>query len=152
MRIIPPIGYNFSVSLWPVTGNPNAKKDNYFQKVSGIGGSLQVEQITEGGVNDRYYNLPTGVRFDNLVLERGLAAKNSELGQWCYDTLTMSGNKVEIRGLVVQLLDHDAKKEVMAWTFFNCYPVKWRLSDLQAKESVLAIETLEICYSSFGPA
>jgi phage tail-like protein len=74
----------------------------------------------------------------------------SNLGSWCYDSLTMPLSKIETKVVIVTLLDYDSETQIMAWAFYDCYPVKWTISEFKSMESVLAIETLEIAYSYFS--
>lgn len=162
----PPAGFNFSVTFALSTATVtkasiqamssqlvSTSADNGFAKVSGIGMNRQTEEIMEGGTNNRKYRLPTGISYDNLVLERGFAYKDSALGTWCYNALTLPSSKLETRQVVVHLLPNaeDRTTPLMSWAFFDCFPVKWKLSEFNAKESVLAIETLELAYSYFSP-
>jgi phage tail-like protein len=162
----PPAGFNFSVSFALSSATitkasiqamasqlVSTSADNGFAKVSGIGMNRQTEDIMEGGTNNRRYRLPTAITYDNLVLERGFAYRDSGLGAWCYNALTLPSGKLETRQVVVHLLPNaeDRSAPLMSWAFYDCYPLKWKLSDLNAKESVLAIETLELAYSYFSP-
>ena len=47
-------------------------------------------------------------------------------------------------GKIIQL--DTALKDVAKWTFFNGWPAKWELSELDASKSELSIETLEIAH------
>jgi phage tail-like protein len=145
----PPIGFNFTVSFSATNGGSQSQ-DNYFQRVDGISGSREVEEIKEGGVNDRVYKLPKSVSYDNLILERGFAYKGSNLGIWCTNSLTMPTSKIETKVVIVTLLDYDSKTQIMNWAFYDCYPIKWKISEFKSTESVLAIETLELAYSYFS--
>jgi phage tail-like protein len=37
----------------------------------------------------------------------------------------------------------------ISWAFINAYPVKWSVSELNAMENSIAMETLEFAYSYF---
>lgn len=145
----PLIGFNFQVSFaaTPQTAQPGA--DSFFSRVSGIGGRREVELFREGGVNDRVYRLPKGMVYDNLILERGLLARDSELATWCFQNLTMPTSGVEPRAVVVSLLDYDSQTQTMVWAFYDCIPVRWSVSAFRADASILAIETLELSYARF---
>ena len=47
--------------------------------------------------------------------------------------------------IVVSLLNKEGKP-VKSWKFIDVYPVKIQISDLNAKENSLVIETLEMVY------
>ena len=40
----------------------------------------------------------------------------------------------------------------MVWLFVNAYPVKVQVSDLQAMENKIAVETMEFTYQYYQPA
>lgn len=143
----PPIGFNFSVSV--SANGSNTTNDAWFQRVSGIGARRTYTEISEGGLNNTVYHLPSGIRYDNLVLERGLVPKNSDLGTWYAKSLMTQSGPIQPRVVIVTLLDYDSKTPTLTWSFYNAYPVRWVLSDLRSDRSVLAIETIELAYSHF---
>lgn len=144
-RIQPPPSFNFRVTFDSITSL--LSQDAYFQEVTGIGANISYEEVREGGSNDWVYYLPQEITYQNLVLKRGLASFTSDLILWCFTTLGSAGSMVLPRNIVVSLLKPDGMSSYMNWFFFNAYPVNWSVSDFNAKESELAIETIEIKYS-----
>jgi len=143
----PPIGFNFSVSA--SANGSNTSSDAWFQRVSGIGARRSYTEVVEGGLNNTVYHLPAGIRYDNLILERGLVPKNSDLGAWYAKSLMTQTGPIQTRVVIVTLFDYDSKTPTLSWSFYNAYPVRWMLSDFRSDQSVLAIETIELAYSHF---
>lgn len=145
-RIEPPVSFYFKLSVANSSGVSST--DAYFQEVSGIGAEISVEEFREGGSYDTVYSLPGNISFPNLVCKRGLAPWGSDLINWCFDTFSASGNKVVLKNFVVKLLNRDAQStSYMTWNFYDAFPVKWSVSEFNAMESRIAIETLEFKYS-----
>jgi phage tail-like protein len=47
--------------------------------------------------------------------------------------------------VLVTLLDN-TRIPIASWLFMNAYPVKWRVSDLDAMQNSVVIETMELAY------
>lgn len=136
-----PVGFFFEISF--------KGDDIAFQEVSGISEALRVEEITEGGENRFKYRLPTVSKGQNLVLKRALILDGSQLLAWCARTVG-SGlvTSIETHDVSVKLLDAEGNI-LIKWTFFNAYPVKYSILDLEATANGLALETLELAYTYF---
>ncbi|MEO1451626.1 MAG: phage tail protein [Bacteroidota bacterium] len=140
----PPAGYNFGVSLYGMDG-----PDSMWQEISGLEVEHEVEPITEGGINGHVYRLPTRVKFQNLVLKRGLMASGSPMSMWVQSILLNNlADLIVPLDLSVSLYD-DHGSEVMGWTFIRAYPVKWKISDFNAQENKIVTETIEFAYQFF---
>jgi len=141
----PPVSFYFQLTFSGVSGKTEAS----FKEVSGITMEMGIEEIAEGGVNTFKHRVPTTAKFSNLVLKRGLVAKNSALAKWCLDTL---GNgleeTIETKNIIVNLLDENGTP-LKSWSFVNAWPVKWAVSDFNSMNNEIAIETLEFAYSYF---
>jgi phage tail-like protein len=148
-KCVPPAAFYFSVNLEQVgtTIIPAGNSDASFMEVSGIGSKIDTEQYKEGGSFDFIHNLPTGIKYENLVLKRGVARADSPFSSWCKKNITRNNNGKIITGrLVVKLLGPE-NTAMRIWSFLNSYPVKWSVDQLSSKKNELAIETIEICYS-----
>jgi len=142
-RYIPAVGFRFQVDI---AGSSDLTPDGSFQEASGFNVELEVDPIREGGENRFEHKLPNGIKFPNLVLKRGLVTVNSTLGKWCLETLQSDlSQQIKISDLVISLLDHK-KKPLMIWTVYSAYPVKWEVSNLNAMQNEIAIETVEFAY------
>jgi phage tail-like protein len=137
----PLVGMRFGVLFLAAGVLPNPL-DIRFQKVSGLSAEVATESISEGGQNLYLQRLPQGVRYNNLVLERGMvigSPLNIEFN------IAMSLFKFAAANVLVTLLGED-KIPRAAWLFFKAYPVKWSTSDLAAEPS-LVIDTMELAYT-----
>ena len=137
----PIVGMRFSVLFMAAGVVPNPL-DIRFHKVSGLSAEVATEPITEGGQNLYVQRLPQGIRYNNLVLERGMvigSPLNIEFN------VAMSLFKFATSNVLVTLLGED-RMPLAAWLFFKAYPVKWSTSDLAAEPS-LVIDTMELAYT-----
>lgn len=136
-----PVAFHFKVEFG--IGSPDA--DNRFQEVAGLNAEVATEEFREGGLNEYAHRLPTGVKYGNLVLKRGLLS-DSQVGKWCRDAV--ENFSFEPRDLAVMLLN-EQHEPLATWHFLRAYPVKWSLSEFKAQENALAIESLELAYGRF---
>ncbi|MEX6686840.1 phage tail protein [Danxiaibacter flavus] len=136
-----PVSFRFNVKIQDAGG----EYEGSFQDVSGLNVSIEMETINEGGVNDYSYKIPKRVKYDNLVLKRGLL-KSSSLVTWINDAVR--NFKFSTRKIDVLLLDEEMNP-LVTWSFFDAYPVSVKVSDLKAKENELVFESLEFAYSYF---
>ena len=140
----PPVGFYFQVSFFIGGIVPNPL-DIRFQKVSGITATVETEPITEGGENLFTHRLPKGVKYDNLVLERGMVI-GSPLNIEFNTVMTLF--KFAPSNVLVSLLDKQSLP-ISNWLFLKAYPVKWSVSDLDANSNAVVIDTMELAYTRF---
>lgn len=143
----PPAGYNFLVNFLIGGVFPNPL-DIRFQKVSGISSRIETTEIHEGGENIYMQQLPTRVSYDNLVLERGLVVAsplNTEFNI-AMSTMSFLPSNV-IVSLIGNVRGFENAGPVASWVLHNAYPVAWSISDLDATENEVAIETMELAYT-----
>ena len=136
-----PVVFHFKVEFGP----SSADADNRFQEVAGLSAEVTTEEYGEGGLNEYAHRMPTGIKYGNLVLKRGLVS-DSEVGSWCRKAV--QDFSFEPRDVTVTLLNEN-HEPLASWQFLRAYPVKWSLSDFKAQENALAIESLELAYSRF---
>jgi len=81
-----------------------------------------------------------------MQLKRGLVTVKSTLGKWCLDTFESDlSQPIKISDLVIFLNDHQ-DEALMDWTVYGAYPVKWDVSNLNAMQNEIVIETVEFAY------
>lgn len=138
----PPVGFHFRVefSLPDVTDN-----DNRFRDVSGLSYQVDTEELREGGENRFIHQLPTRVDFQSLTLKRGMIT-DSIVIEWVRNTLE-NFEFVPI-DVMVSLLGSD-HQPIRSWQIKNAWPKKWTISDFNAQENNIVIETLELEYNNF---
>lgn len=142
----PPVGFYFKVE---VEGMPDS--DSEFQELSGLSMSLEMQSVKEAGENRFTHQLPLAARAEPLILKRGLLI-SSPLIEWCRKAIEEFS--FSPRNLLVTLLDaegggHGRPKPLMAWYLVHAYPTKWEITGLNAMNSEVAVETIQITYNYF---
>ncbi|MCB0534726.1 MAG: phage tail protein [Lewinellaceae bacterium] len=147
MDIINPTpGFHFVVSfINPLLATPI---DMAFQSVTGLEVSINTETLAEGGENRFTHSLPGRQSYANLVLKRGMRPMPSPLTNWCLDALI--NFNIQPADLLVNLLGPE-HVPLRTWNVIGAYPVKWSVSEFNAEQNQLAIETLELKYRYFKP-
>ncbi len=137
----PPVSFHFKVEFINV-GNDN---DVRFQSVSGLSLEQEVEAIKEGGQNLFEHKIPGRSKFSDLTLKRGLLL-DSDLIQWIKNALY--DREYEPANMNIHLLNEE-HEPLMTWKVFKAWPKKWNVSDLNASENAVMVETMEIAYNYF---
>lgn len=133
-RVDPYITCYFSVEI-------DGIQEAVFRECSGLESEIEVLSYEEGGVNDHPHKLPGRAKFTNVTLKRGVT-DSKDLWEWF-----SGGIQGQIKRKTVHIILCDAKgEEVKRWTFDGAYPIKWTGPSLNANETVLAIETLELAH------
>lgn len=158
-RTYPPVSFFFEVIFQGQSPDGTALDkelvETRFQSVTGLSVDLQTEALKEGGENRFEHILPVRTKYSALVLKRGIV-KDSKLIQWCNDALL--NFNIQPMDVLVHLLNVDRPDPnqppgdvtpLMSWKVINAWPKKWSLSDFNAEQSAIAIETLELNYSYF---
>ena len=138
----PPVGFHFKVEFQDLD---KEDVDVRFQSVSGLTIDLQTESFKEGGEHRFEHVLPLRTKYNNIVLKRGLTV-NSKLVDWCNDafqTLTIYPKNV-----LIYLLN-EKHEPLMTWNVNHAWPKKWSISDFNAEDNSVVIETLELQYQYF---
>ncbi|MDI1257352.1 MAG: phage tail protein [Flavobacterium sp.] len=141
--LYPPTSFSFLVNGVSVTEGI----DSRFQSVSGLSSEIPTEEYSEGGENRFNHFLPGRTKYPNLVLKRGLLV-SSGLITWCRNA--MENFEFEPRDLIITLAGGlESTAPLMVWNVVGAIPVKWEVSEFNAEESKLAIETVELKYRYF---
>ncbi|MCA9635940.1 MAG: phage tail protein [Myxococcales bacterium] len=138
----PALGFRFAVVFFAGGVVPNPI-DIRFQRVSGIGATVDTMTIAEGGQNLYSHRVPTRVGYGNLVLERGLVVASPLNVEF---NAAMSLFKFAPSNVIVTLLS-EHRAPLAAWLFLKAYPVRWATADLDASTESLVIDTLELAYT-----
>ena len=103
---------------------------------------METTEVREGGENLFSIRLPTRMTYGNLVLKRGMvigSPLNIEFN------VAMSSLSF-IPGSVIVILLSAQDLPVASWVFQDSYPLKWSVSDLDATQSAVVIDTMELAY------
>ncbi len=139
----PPVSFYFSVTITGIS----TSSDSAFMEVSGLDAELSTFEIKEGGENRFTHRLPDRVKYSNLILKRGLMLAASDLAVWCKETLESDFSKPIVTHSINLLLLDPKGSPSMVWNFVNAWPIKWSVSNFDAKANEIAIETLEFSYA-----
>ncbi len=112
-----------------------------FSECSGLQLETEVQDYTEGGLNTHVHKFPTRTKQTNLTLKRGLVDR--ELWDWYWD---LTQGQVRFRNGSVIVRDPSGEQVMMEWQFRQAFPCKWQGPELNATQSNVAVETLELCH------
>ncbi|MFO1433881.1 MAG: phage tail protein [Candidatus Competibacteraceae bacterium] len=138
----PPVGFHFKVEVLGLPANAN---DVRFTEVSGLAVELGTEEVAEGGENRFLQKFPTRTKYPELVLKRGLLL-NSAVFDWIRECI--EDWKIQPKKIDIKLLNED-HQPLLTWHVVNAYPTKWAVSDLNASNNAVAIESLQFFYQYF---
>ena len=138
----PPVGFHFAVAFELPTTNIG---DIQFQEVSGLSVTVNTEDLIEGGENRFVHKLPTRTNYEKITLKRGMLT-GSTLITWAKQAIE-SFRFIPVN-LVITLLNEE-HIPLTAWYVINAFPTKWSVSDFNAEQSSLVIESLELEYNYF---
>src|SRR5262245_15261417 len=132
----PFVNFNFKVEL---DGIVRAA----FHEASGLDTTIDVIEHREGGENITTRKYPGQVKYSNISLKWGVTDER-ELYEWHRQWVTGDPGAARKNGSIV-LLDRQGE-EKMRWNFFNAWPTKWTGPAMNAEQSDIAIETLELAH------
>ena len=137
----PPWSFYYRVEF----GVSKNKDDVRFQAVSGLSVEYDVEEYREGGENRFTHKLPVRTKYADLVLKRGMLT-GSEVLQWLLRAFR--DREFEPTDLNVILMNEKGEP-LRTWKVAHAIPRKWAISDLNANENSVVVETLELSYRYF---
>lgn len=112
-----------------------------FSEVSGLTVETEVEERSEGGVNDHVHTFAKGTKSPRLGLKHGLTDSDA-LWRWHQE---VAAGRIQRRDGRILLFD-SAGAERWRWTFEGAYPVKWTGPDLRGDSNTVAFETVELVH------
>lgn len=139
----PPVGFHFRVEVLNLS--PSKQNDVRFTEVGGLSTEMATEEVPEGGENRFVQKYPLRAKYPELVLKRGLLSDSSVL-TWvraCLEDYVVAPKPVDVTLL------NEEHEPLLTWHLQNAYPTKWAVSDLQANNSAVVIESLQLFYQYF---
>lgn len=121
------------------------KNDVRFQSVSGLSVEYDMEEYKEGGENRFTHKLPVRTKYADMVLKRGMLT-DSEVIQWFFNAFR---DREFVPTDVNVILMNEQSEPLRTWKVAHALPKKWLVSDLNANDNAIVIETLELSYRYF---
>jgi phage tail-like protein len=137
----PPWGFYYKVEF----GISKDDNDARFQTVSGLSVEYDYESFKEGGENRFEHQLPVRTKYAPLVLKRGML-KNSAVIDWF---LAAFRDREFTPSDISVILMSEKGDPLRAWNVVRAIPKKWLVSDFNANESSIVVETMELTYRYF---
>ena len=130
--------YHFLLEIQGVI-NDNKVIVGGFKSVSGMDSETEIIEFKQG--NDIVVRKKPGrTTFNTIVLERGYTATD-DLFQW---RKNIEDGKIDRRAGSIIILDQDGQSEVARYNFYEGWPCKWFVPELDSDSSGMAIEKIEI--------
>ena len=142
MAQYPLTGFHFLVTFDSL---PAASNDSRFQDVSGLDVEMEMESFTEGGQNRFTWQLPKRARYSDIVLKRGKIT-GSAIVKWCKDA--MENFIFKPVNLTISLLN-EKHEPVQSWYVAQAIPRKWSLSNFNAQENAIVVESITLSIQYF---
>jgi phage tail-like protein len=134
--------FNFAVEIEVAAMNNTMICNAAFSDCDGLDMTMDVKTIRQGGDNATQIRLAGPLSYGQLTLKRGMTS-TFDLWDWFSATV----NDPTIRGTAtVVLFAADGQTERMRFLLSRCLPVKLKAPALNAKESAIAIEEMQIAY------
>jgi len=149
LRTDPLGGFNFYISLIDssnLLGTVISLASNYlvagFSECSGLEASMEVLDYREGGQNGFVRKFATRATYSNITLKHGVIFEYDDLWTWHYGFVQGQGTRKD--GVIV--LQDEGRRPAKVWKFKRAIPLKWVGPTLNANQSAVAIESLEIAH------
>ncbi len=137
----PPWGFYYKVEF----DISKAGDDTRFQTVSGLSVEYDYESFKEGGENRFEHKLPVRTKYADMVLKRGMLT-NSDVIKWFL--AAFRNREFKPSDMNVILMGENGQP-LRTWNVAHAIPKKWQVSDLNANENSIVVETMELTYRYF---
>jgi len=138
-RVDPYGGFNFIVEIDGISDDGQALQGS-FMEVANLEAEVAAIDYRNGSEEMRLRKLPGLTKYKALMFKRGIIA---DLSFWNWIRRAANGDQA-LRSDGRVILRNEAGEEVMRWLITRCWPSKWTGPSLNAKNSEVALETLEM--------
>ena len=108
--------------------------------------AIDVIEYREGADPGILRKLSGLTKYGNIILKRGVT-ENQELFDWISSVIERGAGENR-RNMSIVLMDEEMNDKIR-WNFRDAWPVKYEISDLNAQQSEIVFEILEIAFESF---
>ncbi len=130
--------FNFLVEIEDLTGDSRAVVGG-FSRVSGLVSQSDVVEHRVGS-SPFVMKIPGKTRFGNILLEKGCTTSGT-LYQW---RRRVENGEDDRRSGSIILLDGNLQEKAR-WNFFEAWPCRYEAPELDASDSAISVERLELC-------
>lgn len=130
--------FNFLVEISDLTGDATSVVGG-FSEVSGLSSASDIVEFRTGN-SSTVLKIPGKTSYGNIVLRKGCTA-SGELYEW---RRRVERGEDDRRSGSIILLDGNLREKAR-WNFYEAWPCRYVAPDLDASDSAVAIETLELC-------
>ena len=124
-------GYNFFVEINGIAMS--------FSRVSGLSKSASMEPMQEGGFNGRVHFLRGNMEDQSLTLEYGTTTDTKALEQ-------LVPGRYLPKGVYINVMDDAYNSSKLSYALSGCYIKRINFGELNASDSRLIINNIEIVY------
>ena len=130
--------YNFFLEVAGITQDQKIIVGG-FKTMSGMDSETEVVEFKQG--NDKVVRKKPGrTTYQNIVLERGFTATD-DLWKW---RKNIEDGIIDRRSGTITVLDQDLTTIVAQYNFYEGWPVKWYVPEMDSDKSSMAIEKIEL--------
>jgi len=130
--------FNFLLEIGGITGDSKTVVGG-FKSMTGMVSETEIIEFKHG--NDRAIRKKPGrTSYTNIVLERGYTATD-DLWKW---RANIEAGKVDRRSGSITVLDNDGESIVAVFNFYEAWPCKWHVPEIDSSQSSIAIEKIEL--------
>lgn len=131
-RLDPYRKFNFVVEI-------DGIESSAFLYVDGLESATEVVEYREGAEVSTPRKLPGLRKFANITLKRGMTTKRD---LWEWRKTVLDGVTERRDGAIIVL--NDSREQVLRLIFRNAWPCRWKISGLDALESEVLMEEIEL--------
>ncbi|MEI7748874.1 MAG: phage tail protein, partial [Chlorobiaceae bacterium] len=91
------------------------------------------------------HKLPVRTKYADLVLKRGMLVDSSVI-KWFLDAFN---NRIFKPATITVNLMNEKSEPLKSWNVVDAIPKKWLVSDLNATDNSIVVETMELAYRYF---
>jgi phage tail-like protein len=134
-----------------------------FQEVSGLEAMMEPKVIKEGGRNYGAVQRPGGVTFATVILKRGIievrhlwrwwsffaGADGAKNGGWAPTgrcDVSIALIRIALKEDLADHIQSGHRIPILGWRLENAMPIKYRVADLNARGTEVAIEELHLAH------
>lgn len=112
-----------------------------FTEVSGL--DMHFDTAVKPSDAGIWIKMPGGVKYGDITLKRPVPSSNNDIfTQWIYKCLKADRDKKMLPyDMIIKLLNQEGKP-VVGWICSHAFPLHWSLSNLEAENGKLAMDTV----------